>query len=152
MPMVSCMLKEEELLNFMSTQELHLAKTIEASRIEFISVKENDNTRKYLFNVDGFKQEIITSNNNIINSYCDCFRHSLYGSCYHLNSVLYNFYDLLKSGDANVFLIMLKAGGTGLNLTKADIVIHLDLWWNPQVENQATDRAHRIGEKCSGSC
>lgn len=46
-----------------------------------------------------------------------------------------------------VFLIMLKAGGTGLNLTSADIVIHLDLWWNPQAENQATDRAHRIGQK-----
>ncbi len=47
----------------------------------------------------------------------------------------------------NVFFIMLKAGGTGLNLTSADIVIHLDLWWNPQAENQATDRAHRIGQK-----
>ncbi len=46
----------------------------------------------------------------------------------------------------NVFLITLKAGGTGLNLTSADVVIHLDLWWNPQVENQATDRAHRIGQ------
>lgn len=46
----------------------------------------------------------------------------------------------------SVFLITLKAGGTGLNLTSADVVIHLDLWWNPQVENQATDRAHRIGQ------
>ena len=42
---------------------------------------------------------------------------------------------------------MLKAGGTGLNLTSADVVIHLDIWWNPQAENQATDRAHRIGQK-----
>ena len=41
----------------------------------------------------------------------------------------------------------MKSGGTGLNLTSADIVIHLDLWWNPQAENQATDRAHRIGQK-----
>lgn len=48
--------------------------------------------------------------------------------------------------DTNVFLISLKAGGTGLNLTSADIVIHLDPWWNPQVENQATDRTHRIGQ------
>ncbi len=48
--------------------------------------------------------------------------------------------------DTNVFLITLKAGGTGLNLTSADTVIHLDLWWNPQAENQATDRAHRIGQ------
>lgn len=47
----------------------------------------------------------------------------------------------------NVFLISLKAGGTGLNLTSADVVIHLDPWWNPQVENQATDRTHRIGQK-----
>ncbi len=47
----------------------------------------------------------------------------------------------------NVFFIMLKAGGTGLNLTGADVVVHLDLWWNPQAENQATDRAHRIGQK-----
>ena len=48
--------------------------------------------------------------------------------------------------DIKIFLITLKAGGTGLNLTSADVVIHLDLWWNPQVENQATDRAHRIGQ------
>ena len=41
---------------------------------------------------------------------------------------------------------MLKSGGTGLNLTSADVVIHLDLWWNPQAENQATDRTHRIGQ------
>lgn len=52
-----------------------------------------------------------------------------------------------NKNDTNVFLIMLKSGGTGLNLTSADVVIHLDLWWNPQAENQATDRAHRIGQK-----
>ena len=52
-----------------------------------------------------------------------------------------------NNDDTKIFLIMLKAGGTGLNLTGADVVIHLDLWWNPQVENQATDRAHRIGQK-----
>lgn len=52
-----------------------------------------------------------------------------------------------NSDDTNVFLIMLKSGGTGLNLTSADVVIHLDLWWNPQAESQATDRAHRIGQK-----
>lgn len=54
--------------------------------------------------------------------------------------------DKFNNDDTNVFLITLKAGGTGLNLTSADVVIHLDLWWNPQVENQATDRAHRIGQ------
>ncbi len=52
-----------------------------------------------------------------------------------------------NNDETNIFLISLKAGGTGLNLTSADIVIHLDPWWNPQVENQATDRAHRIGQK-----
>jgi len=51
--------------------------------------------------------------------------------------------------DASIsaFLISLKAGGVGLNLTAADTVIHFDPWWNPAVENQATDRAHRIGQK-----
>ena len=52
-----------------------------------------------------------------------------------------------NNGDNPVFLISLKAGGTGLNLTSADIVIHFDPWWNPAVEDQATDRAHRIGQK-----
>lgn len=55
--------------------------------------------------------------------------------------------DQFNSDDTKVFLISLKAGGTGLNLTSADVVIHLDPWWNPQVENQATDRSHRIGQK-----
>ena len=46
-----------------------------------------------------------------------------------------------------VFLVSLKAGGTGLNLIGADTVIHYDPWWNPAVEDQATDRAYRIGQK-----
>jgi SNF2 family DNA or RNA helicase len=46
-----------------------------------------------------------------------------------------------------IFLISLKAGGTGLNLTGADMVVHFDPWWNPAAEEQATDRAHRIGQK-----
>ncbi|MBW9145375.1 SNF2 helicase associated domain-containing protein [Clostridium sp. CM027] len=52
-----------------------------------------------------------------------------------------------NSCESLVFLISLKAGGTGLNLTSANLVIHFDPWWNPAVENQATDRAHRIGQK-----
>ena len=44
-------------------------------------------------------------------------------------------------------MISLKAGGTGLNLTSANIVVHFDPWWNPAVEDQASDRAHRIGQK-----
>ncbi|PKL39268.1 MAG: helicase [Candidatus Riflebacteria bacterium HGW-Riflebacteria-1] len=52
-----------------------------------------------------------------------------------------------QSGDGDLFLISLKAGGLGLNLTAADYVIHLDPWWNPAVEDQASDRAHRIGQQ-----
>jgi SNF2 family DNA or RNA helicase len=58
--------------------------------------------------------------------------------------------DMVKAfnaGEGEVFLISLKAGGTGLNLTGADMVIHFDPWWNPAVEDQATDRAYRIGQK-----
>jgi len=51
-----------------------------------------------------------------------------------------------QNGEGDVFLISLKAGGTGLNLTAADYVIHMDPWWNPAVEDQASDRAHRIGQ------
>lgn len=54
--------------------------------------------------------------------------------------------DAFQEGDAAVFLISLKAGGVGLNLTAADTVIHYDPWWNPAVERQATDRAYRIGQ------
>ena len=52
-----------------------------------------------------------------------------------------------QNGEVPLFLISLKAGGTGLNLTAADTVIHYDPWWNPAVERQATDRAHRIGQQ-----
>lgn len=55
--------------------------------------------------------------------------------------------DFNTNEDKNVFLISLKAGGTGLNLIGADVVIHFDPWWNLSVQNQATDRAHRIGQK-----
>lgn len=55
--------------------------------------------------------------------------------------------DAFQEGEGELFLISLKAGGTGLNLTGADYVIHLDPWWNPAVEDQATDRAHRIGQE-----
>ena len=54
--------------------------------------------------------------------------------------------DAFQRGSGELFLISLKAGGTGLNLTGADYVVHLDPWWNPAVEDQATDRAHRIGQ------
>ena len=55
--------------------------------------------------------------------------------------------DAFQSGDGDLFLISLRAGGQGLNLTAADFVLHLDPWWNPAVEDQASDRAHRIGQK-----
>ena len=57
-----------------------------------------------------------------------------------------NSVDSFQAGEGDLFLISLKAGGAGLNLTAADYVIHLDPWWNPAVEDQASDRAHRIGQ------
>ena len=53
--------------------------------------------------------------------------------------------DRFQRGDADIFLLSLKAGGAGLNLTAADVVVHLDPWWNPAVEAQAIARAHRMG-------
>jgi SNF2 family DNA or RNA helicase len=55
--------------------------------------------------------------------------------------------DDFQKGEGDFFLISLKAGGVGLNLTTADYVIHMDPWWNPAVEDQASDRAHRIGQQ-----
>ena len=55
--------------------------------------------------------------------------------------------EAFQQGEGDIFLISLKAGGTGLNLTAADYVIHMDPWWNPAVEDQASDRAHRIGQQ-----
>lgn len=52
-----------------------------------------------------------------------------------------------QAGEGELFLISLKAGGVGLNLTAADYVIHMDPWWNPAVEDQASDRSHRIGQQ-----
>ena len=58
--------------------------------------------------------------------------------------------DAFEAGRADVFLISLKAGGTGLNLTSADTVVHYDPWWNPAAQAQATDRAYRIGQTPPG--
>ena len=58
-----------------------------------------------------------------------------------------NMAEKFNSGEKNMFLISLKAGGTGLNLTGADVVMHYDQWWNPAVMNQAADRAHRYGQE-----
>ena len=55
--------------------------------------------------------------------------------------------DAFEAGDGDLFLISLRAGGTGLNLVSADNVVHLDPWWNPAVEDQASDRVHRIGQR-----
>ncbi len=67
---------------------------------------------------------------------------ALTGSTRHRQSVV----DAFEAGEANVFLISLKAGGCGLTLTSADTVIHYDQWWNPAAQDQATDRAYRIGQ------
>jgi SNF2 family DNA or RNA helicase len=73
----------------------------------------------------------------------------------YLDGTSKNRLEIVKEFNENtqipVFLISLKAGGTGLNLVGADTVIHYDMWWNPAVENQATDRVHRIGQKNSVS-
>ncbi|OON49058.1 ATP-dependent helicase, partial [Klebsiella pneumoniae] len=58
-----------------------------------------------------------------------------------------NMIEQFQNGTYDIFILSLKAGGTGLNLTAANHVIHYDRWWNPAVENQATDRAYRIGQK-----
>ena len=60
-----------------------------------------------------------------------------------------NLVEKFQNGACPVFLISLKAGGLGLNLTRANYVIHTDPWWNPAIEAQATDRVHRIGQKQS---
>lgn len=59
--------------------------------------------------------------------------------------------DFNENKEIKIFLVSLKAGGTGLNITGADSVIHYDMWWNPAVESQATDRVHRIGQKSNVS-
>jgi SNF2 family DNA or RNA helicase len=73
----------------------------------------------------------------------------------YLDGSTKNRLDIVKEFNENakipVFLVSLKAGGTGLNLVGADTVIHYDMWWNPAVENQATDRVHRLGQKNSVS-
>jgi len=73
----------------------------------------------------------------------------------YLDGTTKNRLDVVKEFNENpntlVFLVSLKAGGTGLNIVGADTVIHYDMWWNPAVENQATDRVHRIGQKKSVS-
>ena len=82
--------------------------------------------------------ENIFINNNISYNYLDGSTPSN-----KRNTIVDNF----NNNDKSVFIISLKAGGTGLNITSGDIVIHFDPWWNPAVEDQATDRAHRIGQK-----
>ncbi len=78
------------------------------------------------------------------------------GICFeYLDGSSKNRMEIVKRFNENekipIFLVSLKAGGTGLNLTGADTVIHYDMWWNPALENQATDRVHRIGQKKSVS-
>ena len=73
-------------------------------------------------------------------------------ACFYLDGAVpalerINLVKKFNEGNTPVFLISLKAGGTGLNLTGADMVIHFDPWWNPAVEDQATDRAYRLGQK-----
>ena len=101
-----------------------------------------DNGHKILL-FSTFKTAIDIVNRELTNNDISCY--VIDGSIKGKKRI--NLVDKFNNDKTNVFLITLKAGGTGLNLTSADVVIHLDLWWNPQAENQATDRAHRIGQK-----
>jgi len=65
---------------------------------------------------------------------------------FRLNDKITDYIPEFQGGKSDVFLVSLKAGGVGLNLTAADTVVIFDPWWNPAVEDQATDRAHRIGQ------
>ncbi len=94
----------------------------------------------------------------IFSQFVDCLR--LIENAIQKNNIAYQYLDgqtplkkrkkavdAFQAGEGDLFLISLKAGGTGLNLTEADFVIHVDPWWNPAVEDQASDRAHRIGQQ-----
>lgn len=99
---------------------------------------------------NGHKILIFSSFKRVLDNVLDEFkRHNI--SSYMIDGSVkskdrMNMVEAFNNDDTNCFLITLKSGGTGLNLVGADTVIHLDIWWNPQVENQATDRAHRIGQ------
>ena len=100
---------------------------------------------------EGHKILVFSQFTSVLNNISKAFRENEITYCYldgstpikKRNKLVEDF----NNDDTSVFLISLKAGGTGLNLTSADIVIHFDPWWNPAVEDQATDRAHRIGQK-----
>lgn len=89
-------------------------------------------------------------NDEICGYDCECPAYETYpGMCKHCVAAALELLDFVnddEDDDVPVFLISLKAGGTGLNLTAASIVIHFDPWWNIAAQNQATDRAHRIGQ------
>ena len=98
------MKKEEELLNFMSLNELNRAKIIEIQNINYIGKQNNNGLMEYYFKYDYNNQKVITSDNNIINAYCDWFNYSFYGRCFHVNSILYNYYDLLKNDNQDNYI------------------------------------------------
>jgi superfamily II DNA or RNA helicase len=105
---------------------------------ELLTSLLEENRRVLLFSQFTSMLEIIESRLNLLKiDYC-----KLTGQTKNREAVL----DKFQNGEVDLFLISLKAGGTGLNLTGADTVIHYDPWWNPMVESQATDRAHRIGQ------
>lgn len=100
--------------------------------------------------LNGHKILIFSSFKRVLERVKDIFKNNSI-SCYMIDGSVKSsdrmaLVESFNKDNTNCFLITLKAGGTGLNLVGADVVIHLDIWWNPQVENQATDRAHRIGQ------
>jgi SNF2 family DNA or RNA helicase len=106
--------------------------------------------------------QIVTGGNRVlVFSQFTSFLHMAQQAITNYNLQITNFYldgstplvkrkemvEAFQRGEAQVFFISLKAGGLGLNLTGANYVLHLDPWWNPAIEQQATDRAYRIGQK-----
>ena len=74
-------------------------------------------------------------------------RAAVVSGCQHTAAERARRIEAFQAGEGDVFVLSLRAGGVGVNLTGADYVFHLDPWWNPAVEDQATDRAHRIGQQ-----
>ena len=106
--------------------------------IDLLTTLKEENRKVLLFSqftsmLDIIEQYLIDSNTSYL---------KLTGASKNRQELVEKF----QAGEAEVFLISLKAGGTGLTLTNADTVIHYDPWWNPAAENQATDRAYRIGQ------
>ena len=130
--------------------------------MEYDKVEVNSDaniTNSKLEALDGILDDILSNNHRtlIFSQYVDYLK--IVEKRFIKNNIKYQYLDGsttqkqrkkrvedFQRGEGDVFLISLKAGGVGLNLTSADYVVHLDPWWNPAIEDQASDRVHRIGQ------